>query len=197
MITEEYIMRLIEQYAQSPSGRAMLKKKYGIEISSDKIKHGTKTTSVKPSDMTKYGEEMKRILFSYVNPLIKSITLDDIVVGAPVKGTNGEWSMQISFRDGSLHRDSLDENDYPEGVSNIVLLFAKGYHARDYVYGLWNTTGYKSAHWIYWKDVRSRKDRSGDDFLIKAVNEFNSLFGKDIAKAELLGDYKEASENPN
>lgn len=197
MVSEEYIMKLVERYAQSPAGKAQIKKELGIEYTGNNAKPGAFVTNAKPSEMARYGEEMKRILYAHVNPLIKSITLDDIIVGTPTKGANGEWSIQISFREGSLHRDSLDDNDYPEGLSNIVLLFAKGYHARDYVYGLWNTTGSKNSHWIYWKNIRSRKDRSGNDFLIQAVNEFNSLFGKNIAKAELLGDYKEASENPN
>lgn len=184
MITEKYINKLIEQYAKSPAGKAEIKKKTGLEY-----------VDKDPTAMlTTYGEQMKSILYKHVNALIKSITPDDIVVQKPYMDSDGLWRLEVSFREGSLHRDSLDDNDYPEGLSNIVLLFAKGYHARDYVYGLWNTTGSHTSHWVYWKDVRSRKDRDGSDFLIQAVNEFNNGAGKGIARAELLGDYKECSE---
>lgn len=185
MITEDYINKLIEEYAKSPAGKAEIKRKTGITY-----------TDKSPTSMLKaYGEQMKYILYNHVSALIKSITLDDIIVQNPYMDSDGLWRLEISFREGSLHRDSLDDNDYPEGLNNIVLLFAKGYHARDYVYGLWNTTGNPTSHWVYWRDVRSRKDRDGSDFLIQAVNEFNSGAGKGIARAELLGAYKECSES--
>lgn len=188
MLTLSYIQNLIKEYAKSPEGKAEIKRQTGI-IYTDK-----KNIS---AELTQYGEQMKEILYNHVHALIRSITPEDIIVEKPYRDADGLWRLKLSFREGSLHRESLDDNDYPEGLSNIVLLFAKGYHARDYVYGLWNTTGSKNSHWIYWHDIRSRKDRSGNDFLIQAVNEFNSLIGKDMANAELLGAYKEASENPN
>lgn len=196
---EKYLMGLVVKYANSRAGREEIKKEYGIDLGKEKltVSNGSTKKGLTEKDFIRYGQLMKITLYLHIAPLIKSITLDDIVVGRPTKDKNGEWSLTISFRDGSLHRDSLDDNDYPEGISNIVLLFAKGYHAQNYVYGLWNNTGRLNTHWSEWKDVRSRKDRSGNDFLIQAVDEFNTKYNTEgIVKAELLGRYKEDSENP-
>lgn len=186
MISTSYIDQLIRDYAKSPAGKAEIKKQTGliyVEKPSEKL-------------FSWYGEKMKSILYKYVSSLIKSVTPDDIIVGKPRQDSDGRWMIDVSFKEDSLKRESLYDYEYPEGVTNIVLLFAKGYHARDYVYGLWNTTGNKNAHWIYKKDTRSRKDREGNDFLIQAVNEFNGMTNKNVATAELVGKYKECSENP-
>lgn len=178
MITEEYINKLIEQYAKSPEGKAAIKKQTGITY-----------TDKDPSAMLMtYGEQMKKILYQHINPLIKSIIPDDIIVEKPYQGNDGLWRLEVSFREGSLQRDSLDLETYPEGLHNIVLLFAKGYHARDYVYGWWIDQYGNHGN------VRSRKDREPNDFLTQAVNEFNSGIGKGIAKAELVGIYKDSSD---
>lgn len=178
MITESYINKLIEQYAKSPAGKAEIKKKTGMEY-----------VDKDPTAMlTTYGEQMKNILYKHVNALIKSITLNDIVVQKPYMDSDGLWRLEVSFRDGSLERDSLYLDGDDPVLHNIVLLFAKGYNARNYVYGWWITKYGNHG------DVRSRKEREGSDFLIQAVNEFNNGAGKGIARAELLGDYKECSE---
>lgn len=178
MITEAYINRLIEEYVKTPAGKAAIKEKTGVNF-----------TQKNPTTMLlAYGEQMKYILYKNVNSLIKSITLDDIVVRRPYRDKNGLWYLEISFREGSLHRDSLDLDNYPDGLNNIVLLFAKGYHARNNVYGWWMDKYGNHGN------VRSRKDRAGSDFLLQAVDEFNSGVGKGVARAELLGDYKKCSE---
>lgn len=185
MITEGYIMQLVREYANSPAGRAAIKKKTGLIY-----------TGEEPSAMLgKYGDQMKAILFNHVNAVIKSVTMDDIVVGQPYQDTSGIWHLDISFREGSLHRDSLDLENYPDGLKNIVLLFAKGYRARNYVYGFWdlpNQTWWGGNDFVH---IRSRIARPGNDFLIRAVDEFNNSYGKGIARAVLMGDYKECSEN--
>lgn len=178
MISESYINKLIKEYAKSPVGKAEIKRQTGLTY-----------VDKDPSLMLKdYGEKMKNILFAHVNALIKSIVLDDIIVQNPYQDENGVWKLEISFREGSLQRDSLDLNNYPEGLHNIVLLFAKGYHARDYVYGWWIDRYGNHG------DVRSKKDRDGNDFLVEAIDEFNGGIGKGIAVAELVGIYKDCSK---
>jgi len=104
MITEEYINKLIEQYAKSPAGKAAIKKQTGITY-----------TDKDPSAMLMaYGEQMKKILYQHINPLIKSIIPDDIIVEKPYQGNDGLWRLEVSFREGSLQRDSLDLETYPE-----------------------------------------------------------------------------------
>lgn len=183
MISEKYIMDLVRVYANSPAGKKKIKKITGITYMEEN-----------PSQLlVKQGEAMKRILYEKTHALIKSITLEDIIVGCPYQDENGNWQLEISFRDGALHRDSLDDMNYPEGLHNIVLLFAKGYHAENYAYGLWRT-----GHNLYgsdYKSIRSRKSRDSNDFLDKAVEDFNHQKCYDIvAKAELLGEYKECSK---
>ena len=175
MITDSYIMKLVKDYANSPEGRRKIKEKYGIDYKD----------SAPQTELLAYGKQMKQVLYKYVSGVIKSITLDDIIVGNPKKDVDGQWSLEISFREGSLRRESLDSDYFPEGISNIVLLFAKGYRASNYVYGLWDITGKKD-----YRKVRSRKERESNDFLERAVNEFNSNHGNDVARAELLGAYK-------
>lgn len=179
MITESYIMKLIRDYASSPAGKNAIKKKTGL----------TYVDNDPGAILMMYGEKMKAILFEHVYALIKSITMDDIVVGKPYQNESGIWSIDISFREGSLHRDSLDLENYQDGLNNIVLLFAKGYRASNYVYGWWVTKFGNHGK------VLSRRERAGSDFLIRAVNDFNEEYGKDIAVAALVGDYKECSEN--
>ncbi len=175
MISEKYIMKLVKEYAKSPEGQAEIQKKYGVQY----------REKIPQSELMAYGEKMKQILFAHINPIIKSITMDDIIVEPPVVNKGGRLSMKISFREGSLHRESLYEDGYPEGLSNIVLLFARGYHASDYAYGLWglpNQTWYGGSGFV---SVRSRKDREPNHFLHDAVNEFNgSSGGFAVAKLE-------------
>lgn len=179
MISEEYIMKLVKDYAKSPAGKAAIKKQTGI----------TYTEKDPSAVLMTYGEQMKNILYKNVNALIKSITLDDIVVQKPYQDKDGLWKLEVSFKEDSLHRESLDLENYSEGLNNIVLLFAKGYHARNHVYGFWVDKYGNHGN------VRSRKDREGSDFLIQAVNEFNNVYGKGMTRAELLGEYKNCSEN--
>ncbi len=187
MITEKYIMNLVKKYANSPAGKTAIKKKTGLTYVEDDIAPA----------LLKYGEQMKTILFNHVNALIKSVTMDDIIVGQPYQNESGVWCMNISFRDGALHRDSLDSENYPNGLKNIVLLFAKGYRARNYVYGFWdlpNQTWWGGNDFV---NIRSRIERPGSDFLVRAVDEFNNSYGKGMAWAGLAGDYKKCSENRN
>ena len=175
MISESLIMRLVRQYANSPQGKREIFRKYGLIYQED----------VSTAELSSYGEKMKQILFNHINPLIRSITMDDIIVGTPKKNEKGYWTLRVSFNEGSLQRDSLYYDGYPQGLNNIVLLFAHGYHARDYVYGWWdlpNQNWYGGNEFV---NVRSRKDRDPNNFLYDAVDEFNgSVHGFAVATLE-------------
>lgn len=168
MISEKYIMKLVKNYAKSNEGKAAIKAKYGI----------TYEQRFDEKKATAYGEQMRNILFKHVNSVIKSITLDDIEVGDVEVDDSGKYSIKISFDKGSLHRESLRPDLYPDGLHNIVLLFERGYHAANAVKGEW--------HGQY---ISSRTDREPNSFLNDAVEEFNKLNGK-IATATLEGVYK-------
>lgn len=183
MLSEDYIMNIIRAYAKTPHGKAQIKKKYGIDYKGE-----GEGKRMKKADLPKYGEQMKQILYSHIHHLIKSITLEDIIVGAPTKDVDNQWKIDISFRTGALERDSLVPG---KRLNNIVILFTKGYHASKYAHGKWNIAAPGAeAKYVY---VQSKKDREGNDFLQQAVNQFNAEFG-DIAKAELGEVYRNAQQ---
>ena len=177
MLSEEYIMKLCEQYAASPHGRTAIKEKYGIDYN----------PKDKGSVIAVYGEKMRRILFEVVNQVIPSFLLEDIIIGQPVRDKAGRVSLKISFRSDALFRESLDPVMYG-GVDDIVLHFAYGWHAKGYVYGLWHRPGWNGGRLV---QVRSRKDREPNRFLKHAVWEFNEQ-AKGVAVAELEAPYKDA-----
>ena len=179
MITEKKIMEIIKEYAKSPQGKAQIKQKYGVEYAE----------KVDKDELKQYGEKMKAILFKHITPLIDSISMNDIIVG-DVKETKEGYQLQISFRENSLRRESLYLDGYygDEELQNIVLLFARGYHARDYVYGYWSKLG-QSLSWTQDR-IRSKKDREPNPFLKEAVAEFNSS-AKGLAIAKLEEKYND------
>lgn len=172
MISESYIMKLVGNWAKTPEGKAEIKRVTGKEYDE---KFGV-------GKAREYGRKMQRILFEKINPIIKSIQLADIIVGEPVVGEDGQMQLTVSFRDGSLHRESLSPDKYPEGLNNIVLLFSKGYTARGRVHGVWHKQSGDVETW-------SRKSREPNDFLYRAVAEFNNV-AKGKAIAELEDKYK-------
>jgi len=178
MISEEYIMKRVREYAKTPEGKAAIKEKWGVDYEPD----GTRRAQKRMRDL---GEKCKRILFKHISRLIKSITLDDIIVGEPTKDKNG-YIISISFKASALHRDSLYEDGYPEGLDNIVLLFAHGFTARDYAYGLWLRPSWDGGRYV---SARSVKSRAPDNFLNDAVEEFNKT-AVGFAVARLEGEYK-------
>ena len=172
MLSDSYIIKLVKNWAKTPEGKAEIKKVTG----EDYVEEFTK------SKAKEYGRKMQRILFEKINPIIKSIQLTDIIVGEPTVDTDGYMRLYISFKDGSLHRDSLVPNRYPEGINNIVLLFTKGYHAQGSVHGTWHKPSGDIETW-------SRRSREPNDFLNRAVADFNNI-AKGIAMAKLDDKYK-------
>lgn len=173
----EYIEKLIAEFARSEKGKKAIKKKYGIEYREE----------VDMAELKKYGERLKEIVYVAIASEIPSFKLDDIIVGEPFKSEKMGYSIKISFNEKGLKRESLyDEYD---GVQDIVMLFTKGYHARDYVYGHWyrpNMTWYGGGDFVR---IRSKKDREPSDFLSKAIATFNKE-AKGFAFAQLENEYK-------
>ena len=118
-------------------------------------------------------EEMREILFQKVSAVIPSIERSDIEIGLPRLDENGNYSIDIWFDRDKLYRPSMTGKG---GVDNIVLLFTTGYSASAQVYGVWHGEWYAS-----------RTQLDGDDFMQKAVEEFNRR-NRD-AQAELNEQY--------
>lgn len=175
MITEDYFMQLVRNYAKSPAGRKAIKEKYGV----------TYAPEFSPHDAKYYGEMMKKILYQRIHPLISSIEMDDIIVGSPTLDSTGKYyTIHVGFAEGSLHRESLYPEGYPHGLDNIILLFAHGYNAKDAVHGSWQYHG-KTIR----EDTWSKTSREPNSFLDDAVAEFDKK-AKGIAIAILEDEYE-------
>ena len=171
MITQEFIMRQLEKWASTKEGKAAIKKKYGVDYD-DKSHKALK----------KYAQMMKEIFYNHTHAVIKSITMDDIIISDFIFNEEGKLTIKISFKEGSLQRESLRPDLYPEGLENIVLLFAHGYDANG-IRGQWKNSKSYPAH------INSLRHREPNDFLQDAVDEFNSK-GGNIAKAVLEAKYR-------
>lgn len=164
MISKEYIEHLIMKYATSREGKSNIKEKTGYDYDPKMTKERMKY----------YVDQMKLVLLKNIQPIIKSIEESDIIVGEPTE-KDGKMQIQISFVKNELHRDSLCENS--EGVADIVLLFTRGYKAKKRVHGVWKRSSGNVEVW-------SRQSREPNDFLKRAVDEFNSYMG-DVVTAKL------------
>lgn len=179
MLTDKYVQSLIDQYAKSPAGRAAIKKAYGIDYTGDKEC---------PVDLTSMANEMKNILYEYICSTISSssFTLDDIVIGKTKKSASSwEWEINISIKKDALHRESLYKQGYPKGLDDLVLLYSRGYNARDYVHGY----NQKKGRYMW-----SFKHRPSNDYLQKAVDEFNKRYNSGASWASLKEPYESGSE---
>ena len=171
MLSEEYILTLIEKYSQTAAGKAEIAKRKKGKFDARVATEGAKKQSIK--QMSQIGNDMRDILFRKISKVIKSFKIEDIIVGAP-EPQGDKYSI-------SLRRESLDPNRYPDGVSNIVKLFINGYDARGAVYGVWKGHGDE--------EIWSLRHRDPNDFMEKAVEEFNSKY-TDVARAETTSEYK-------
>lgn len=175
MITEKYIMKRLREFAASDAGKALIKEKTGK----------TYVPSFDKSTINEYGKEMKEILYTHIHPIINTIKMEDIIVGEPIKDSEGNVSIKLSFKEGSLHRQSLDPDC--SGIDNIVLLFAHGYQARNKVRGVWADSHEKGEIW-------SLQQRAGNDFMESAVDEFNGK-AKGVCVAVLEDKYKSGASS--
>lgn len=168
MISEKEIMKLVKEFANSPEGKKKIKEKYGIEYNE----------KIDPKSLKSFGEKMKQILVE--DDTMKEIHIgnNDIIVGEPVETKNG-WRISISFIEESLKRESLYD-DYLDGywgddpgrktadgdyrrLQDIVLLYTRGYNARNYVYD--RDYGVFGGH--------SKLSRPPNSFLKNCVATFN------------------------
>ena len=120
--------------------------------------------------------------------------------GTPVYTPRG-CEVPIYFA-GDMSRESLEDGEYGrtgEGVDNIVAVFNNGAHARATAYGWWTSESVRTPYSLksaggdsVW--VPSKKDRAPMQFIQRAVNDFNSGWGKDngvhISAADIAEIYQ-------
>ena len=170
MLDEKTLFNMVKKYAATSEGRKQIKKKTNIDYNPQKDRS-------KIINMRSYANLMKSILLKHINLHIKSVSADDIVIESPIIDESGVYTMHLSFRSGSVARQSLQPDMYPEGIENIVLHFTHGWAAKNYLRGDWHG-----------QQVWSRQIRPGSSFMQRAVDEFNSKV-KGIATAELSLEY--------
>lgn len=169
MISEKYIMEQLARFIKTKEGKKIVKEKTG--------KQNTLF-------LESYGVKMKDILYNHIRPIISSFEKDDIIISEIKTDKNGVQSLKIAFDEEALKRKSLIPEVY-SGIENIVLLFSKGYEANTSVQGTWERTNGQT-----FDNVWSRKERPANDFLQRAVQEFNNeTKGKVIASLE--GEYNQ------
>lgn len=178
MLSEEYIVSLIKKYSETAEGKAEIAKRHKGKFYASIARASSKKRSV--AEMNQIGEDMKSILYAHISKVIKSFKTEDILVG-PLERNGDQYSLSISFNEEALHRESLDPDAYPEGISNIIKLFINGYDARGAVHGVWKGHGDE--------EIWSLRHRDPNDFMEKAVEEFNGKY-KDVAKASTASEYK-------
>lgn len=176
MISEKYIEGLLNSYIKSSEGQKVVKQ-YRKDVFDGKI-HAEDSGILSKEEMIAMGKKMVDILYSEISGAIPSFSKDAIILSEPKPSADGEYKISINIQPDALHRDSLWQDGYPNGVDDIVLLFTTGYQARGYVYGEWHGVPY-----------RSKISRESNNFLMRAVDSFNSAAtGK--SKAELGDKYK-------
>lgn len=93
-------------------------------------------------------------------------SLTQLTHGSPVKVGKNSYQIEVSFA-GNLHRDSLYQSGYPDGVENIAALLNTGYDASKGVYGTWHG-----------EKIASLQHRNGAGFIESAVRTFMANYAK-------------------
>ncbi len=166
----------ILELLQNKNVRKNIKDQYGIDV--------TGAPSVR--EMTAAAQRMADILYSHmisdtqeVGHGLSTVPKSAIIIGKPVcVGKDGSYKIDISFDSSLLHRDSLYKEKYPEGINDIVSLFVHGYNAKNSVHGQWHGD-------VIW----SLRNRAPNNFIQKAVDEFNSMNSGKDATAKVGDDY--------
>lgn len=168
--------KMCENYIKTPEGQKLVAHRKDDIISGKASAVGSGIVTLET--MKLMGQKMKDILYGEIVNVIPSFDIGAIEISEPQKQSDGNYGISITIASNALHRDSLWQDGYPNGVDNIVLLFEKGWSASNSVYGKWHG-----------KNISSRVYNPPNDFMQRAVDAFNSYAVKG-AKAELGDTYK-------
>lgn len=174
-LSQAEIESLIEKFSRTTAGKAAIQnalggknKKFIARYHSD-VKYGVSAED--KAKMIDKAKIMKSILFRHItngtgdgerSGLI-NFPESAIIVGTPKKvGNTGNYEIDISFDSDSLRRQSLDPDRYPDGITDIIKLFVRGYDARGSVFGQWHG-----------EEAASLRHRNPKSFMSDAVQEFN------------------------
>ena len=162
----------VRQYLNRPDMKAEIKAHYK--------KIGGSATGRKKAEL--YAEEAIQEIIDSLPESLKSgstrpITTNDLLAGLPRLNTNGDYEILIRWNSKAVHRDSLYNTEYPDGVENIVALFSTGTRpSKNFVAGYWKRAG--SMMYYYYR-IPAGWSRAADPFLRDAIARFNASHKED------------------
>lgn len=176
-LSKQEIEAAIKDWSQTQAGKAAIRESLGNKKRTKFIPRFAEPKNDSISSqafMLGKAEEMKEILFKHITADtqtdgrkgLANFPKDAIIVEKPVKlNSNGgiDYLINISFDSDALRRQSLNPTLYPEGITDIISLFVHGYNAKGSVVGSWHG---ESGVW-------SVRHRDPNDFMARAVAEFN------------------------
>lgn len=190
------IMGKVKSYSASKEGKRRMSNVIDEYISSGKDVTAGGSKLISDKSMNEAAEKLRSILLSTAQssglPMSVLKHIEGLQCSNVVRHSDGTCEMFIYFG-GDLHRDSLYADGY-DGVDNIVAVLNNGYHARDYVYGDWDTHSPTGESVFDGRSIdssayiRSRKDREGLHFIQQAVADFNGNYGADYNVTAKPGD---------
>lgn len=177
-LSNSEIEKAIEEFSLTKEGKQEIESRLGkgkrFVARFEAKDFAAEATKEERARMKTMAQDMARILYKHITQDTHSQYGDGlarfpssaIIIGNLVKvGNSGDYKVDISFDGSALRRESLEPDLYPDGLNDIVQLFVKGYSASGSVWGEWHG----DKHW-------GLRHRSPNDFMNKAVEEFNNKY---------------------
>lgn len=191
-LSQAELEAVIEKVSRTREGKAAISSAIGKKNAKfvARFDDGSSKAKADRDKMNLKAEEMKEVLFRHLTADTQTdgrrgladFPKDAIIIGKPVAiGNTGDYRIDISFDADSLRRQSLSPDAYPEGITDIISLFVHGYNAKGSVVGSWHGED----------NVWSLRHRDSNDFMARAVEEFNDNNNRDgFVQAILMDQYK-------
>ena len=191
-LSQAELEAVIEKVSRTREGKTAISSAIGKKNAKfvARFDDGSSKAKADRDKMNLKAEEMKEVLFRHLTADTQAdgrrgladFPKDAIIIGKPVAiGNTGDYRIDISFDADSLRRQSLSPDAYPEGITDIISLFVHGYNAKGSVVGSWHGAD----------DVWSLRHRDPNDFMSRAVDEFNgNNKGDGFVQAILMNKYK-------
>lgn len=113
-----------------------------------------------PEKLKTIGEEARQTFWRYINEVIPSIGVQDIIVGDVTPLPDGTFEIPLYFDPDAIERESLDVKRWGE-VDNIIRLLTHG----------WDTHGKIVTGVWHGRVTESWPKRAGDPFLQNAADK--------------------------
>lgn len=188
MFSDQEILDIVKKYARTSGGKQAItdyKKTHKLPNPSkftaeyakpNKSGHYVKTIA----ELEKIANDLKSIVYKHIvsdtasqDRLGLSELNESVIIVGDVQISGDTATVQLYFDKSQLHRDSL-QSEWFDGIDDIIKLFVTGYDARRGVFGPWDSQGV---------EVWSLMHRDSNDFLERAVNEFNRKYSEKAVAA--------------